>query len=110
MARSHRVASSFLPEKSSGSPALNSVGLDIWAMSIRSSIAGSKVSSSLSLVKVMSGFRTGSVDGSGRVEMEMVRGSSAVGDSRRDRTFEFLQGLCILLFPPSLEGLSVSGR
>ena len=58
----------------------------------------------------MSGSGTGSVDGSGRVEMEMVRGSNAAGDLRHGGTFEFLQGLCILLSPPSLEGLSVSGR
>ena len=64
----------------------------------------------LSLVKVMSGSGTGSVGGSGRVEVEMVRGSSAAGDSRRGGTFEFLQGLCILLFPPSLEGLPVLGQ
>ena len=56
----------------------------------------------------MSGSRTGSVDGSGRVEM--VRGSNAAGDSRHGGTFIFLQGLCILLSPPSLEGLPVSGR
>ena len=58
----------------------------------------------------MSGFGTGSVGGSGRVEMEMARGSNAAGDSRRGGMFEFLQGLCILLSPPSLEGLPVSGR
>ena len=33
----------------------------------------------LSLVKVMSGSKTGSVGGLGRVEMEIARGSSAVG-------------------------------
>ena len=48
--------------------------------------------------------------GSERVEMEIARGSSAAGDSRHGRTFEFLQGLCILLFPSSLEGLPVSGQ
>ena len=57
----------------------------------------------------MSGSGTGSVDGSGRTEMEMARGSSAAGDSRRGGMFESLQGLCILLSPPSLEGLPVSG-
>ena len=56
------------------------------------------------------GSGTGSVGGSGKVGMEMARDSSAAGDSRRVGTFEFLQGLCILLFPPSLEGLPVSGR
>ena len=58
----------------------------------------------------MSGFGAGSVDGLERVEMEMSRGSNAAGDSRRAWTFEFLQGLYILLSPPSLEGLPVSGR
>ena len=67
------------------------------------------MSSSLSLVKVMSGSRTGSKDGSGRVEMVIARGSSAAGNSRRGRTFKFLQGLCILLSPLSLDGLPVSG-
>ena len=57
----------------------------------------------------MSGFGTGSVGGFKRVEMEMSRGSNAAGDSRRDGTFRFLQGLCTLLSPPSLEGLPVSG-
>ena len=74
------------------------------------SSAGSYMSSSLSLVKVMSGSGTGSKDSSGRVEMVMARGSSAAGDSRRGGTFEFLQGLCSLLSPPSLDGLPVSGR
>ena len=35
------MALSFFPEKSSGSPALNSVGLDIRATSMRLSSAGS---------------------------------------------------------------------
>ena len=35
------MALSFLPEKSSGSPTLNSVGLDIWATSMWLSSAGS---------------------------------------------------------------------
>ena len=56
----------------------------------------------------MSGSGTGSEGDSGRVEMVMVRGSNVAGDSCRGRTFEFLQGLCTLLFPPSLEGLPVS--
>ena len=55
----------------------------------------------------MSGSETGSVGGSGGVGMAM--GSSAAGDSRHGGTFEFLQGLGILLSPPSLEGLPVSG-
>ena len=59
---------------------------------------------------VISGFGTGSKDSLGRVEMVIARGSDAAGDSRRGRTFEFLQGLCILLSPPSLDGLSVSGQ
>ena len=42
--------------------------------------------------------------------MVIARGSNAIGDSHRDGTFEFLQGLCILLSPPSLEGLPVSGQ
>ena len=58
----------------------------------------------------MSGSGIGSVGGLGRVEMEMARGSSAAGDSHRGETFGFLQGLCILLSPPSLEGLPVSDR
>ena len=40
----------------------------------------------------------------------MARGSSAAGNPHRGGTFEFLQGLCILLSPPSLDGLPVSGR
>ena len=58
----------------------------------------------------MSGSGIGSVGGSGRVEMEMARGSSAAGDSRHGETFESLQGLCILLSLPSPEGLPVSGQ
>ena len=110
MAKSQRMALSFFPEKSSGSPALNLVGLDIRATSMQLSSAGSYVSSLLSLVKVMLGSRTGSEDILGRVEMVMARGSNAAGDSRRGGMFEFLQGLCILLSPPSLDGLPVSGR
>ena len=99
----------FFPEKSFGSPALNSVGLDIVANSSRLSSVGSYVSSSLSLVITILGSGTGSTDGSGRVEMEMGRGSNAAGNSRHGGMFEFLQGLCILLSPPSLDGLPVSG-
>ena len=58
----------------------------------------------------MSGSGAGSVGGSGKVGMEMTRDSSAAGDLRRGGMFEFLQELCILLSPPSLEGLCVSGR
>ena len=58
---------------------------------------------------VMSGSGTGSEDGLGRVEMVMGRGSNAAGDSHHGRMFEFLQGLCILLSPPSPDGLPVSG-
>ena len=68
------------------------------------------MSSSLSLVKVMSGSGTGSKDGLGRVEMVIARGSSVAGDSRCSGTFKLLQGLCILLSPPSLDGLPVSGQ
>ena len=110
MAKSQRVASSFFPEKSSGSPALDLVGLDIRATSMQLSSAGLYVSSLLSLVKVMSGSRTGSKDCSGRVEMVIVRGSSAAGNLCHGGMFEFLQGLCILLSPPSLDGLPVSGQ
>ena len=46
--------------------------------------------------------------GSGKEEIVMGRGSRAAGDSCCGRTFEFLQGLCILLCPPSLDGLSVT--
>ena len=110
MPKSQHVASSFFPEKSSGSPALNSVGLDIWAISMWLSSAGSKVSSSLSLVISISGSGMGSKLGSGRVEMEMGRGSNAAGDSHHGGTFKLLQGLCILLSPLSLDGLPVSGQ
>ena len=102
------MASSFFPEKSSGSPALNSVGLDMRATSMQLSLAGSKVSSS-SLVISMSGSGTGSILGLGRVEVVMGRGSNAAGDSHRGRMFKFLQGLCTLLSPPSLDGLLVIG-
>ena len=101
------MASSFLPEKSFGSPALISVGLDIRATSIQLSSVGSKVSSS-SLVISMSGSGIGSGVGLGRVEMVIGRGANAAGDSCCDGTFEFLQGLCILLSPLSLDGLPVS--
>ena len=58
----------------------------------------------------ISGSGTGSKDGSGRVEMVMGRGSNAAGDSCHGRTFEFLQGLYILLSPSSLDGLPVSSQ
>ena len=109
MAKSQCVASLFLPEKSSGSPALYSVGLDIRATSIWLSSASSKASSSLSLVISMLGSGTGSELGLGRVEMVMGRGSNAADDSCCGRTFEFLQGLYILLSSLSLDGLPVSG-
>ena len=41
--------------------------------------------------------------------MEMGKGSSAAGNSHHVGTFESLQGLCILLSPLSLDGLSVPG-
>ena len=110
MAKSQHVASLFFPEKSSGSPALNSVGLDIGASSMGWSLAGWYCSSSLSLVIVILGSETGLGNCSGRVEIEMDRGSNAAGDSHHGGTFKFLQGLCILLSPPSLEGLPVSGQ
>ena len=55
------------------------------------------------------GSGTGSKDGSGRVEMVMGRGSNAAGDSHCGGMFKFLQGLCVLLSPPSLDGLPVIG-
>ena len=73
------------------------------------SLAGSKDSSSSSLVISMSGSRTGSGVGSGRVEMVIDKGSSAAGDSHHGGTFGLLQGLCILLSPLSLDGLPVPG-
>ena len=102
------MASSFFPEKSSGSPALYSIGLVILAMSMWLSIVGSKVSSS-SLVISISGSGVGSEVGSGRVEMEMGRSSNVAGDSHCGRTFGFCQGLCILLSPVSLGELPISG-
>ena len=45
--------------------------------------------------------------GSGRVEMEMGRGSSAADDSCHDRIFGFLQALYILLSSLSPDGLPV---
>ena len=57
----------------------------------------------------MLGSGTGSEDGSGRVEMVIARGSSAIGNSHHGGTFKFLQGLYILLSPPSLDGLPISG-
>ena len=74
------------------------------------SLVGSKVSSSLSLVISISGSGMGSELGSGRVVMVMGRGSNAAGDSCHGRMFRFLQGLCILLSPLSLDGLPVSGQ
>ena len=109
MAKSQHVALLFFPEKSSGSPALNSVALDIRATSMQLSSAGFYISSLLSLVITMLGSGTGSEDGSGRVVMVMGRGSNAAGNSHHGGTFEFLQELCILLSPPSLDGLPVSG-
>ena len=64
----------------------------------------------LSLVKVTSGSGTSSVGGSGKVAMVMARDSSAAGDSCHGGMFVSLQELCILLSPPSLEGLFVSGQ
>ena len=75
----------------------------MWLSSV-----GSKVSS-LSLVISMLGSGTGSEVGSGRVEMVMGRGSNAASNSHCGRTFELLQGLCILLSPLSLDGLPVPG-
>ena len=83
-----------------------SVGVDIRATSMRLSSVGSKVSS-LSLVISMAGSGTDSKVGLGRVEIVMGRGSSAAGDSCCGRTFKFLQGLYILLSPPSLGELLV---
>ena len=103
------MALSFFPEKSSGSPTLILVGLDIRATSMWLSSACSKVSSS-SLVISMSGSGIGSEAGLGRVEIMMGRGSNATGDSHHGRMFKFLQGLCILPSPPSLDGLPVSGQ
>ena len=74
------------------------------------SSAGSKVSSLLSLVISMWRSGMGSKLGSGRVKMVMGQGSNVAGDSHHGGTFEFLQGLCILLSPLSLDGLPVSGR
>ena len=91
------MVSSFLPEKSSSSPAFISVGLDMRAMSIGSGV-GSKDSSS-SLVISMSRSGTGLGVSSGRVEMVIGRGSSAAGDSCCGGTFGFLQVLCILFSP-----------
>ena len=51
----------------------------------------------------------GSELGLGRVVMVMGRDSNAAGNSRHSRMFEFLQGLCTLLSPLSLDGLLVSG-
>ena len=103
------MASSFFPEKSSGSPALNLVGADIGATSMRLSSAGLKVSSSLSLAISILGSGMGSKLGSGRVVMVMGGGSNAAGNSCRSGTFRFLQGLYILLSPVSLGELPVSG-
>ena len=58
----------------------------------------------------MLGSRTGSKVGSGRVEMEIGKGSNAVGGSCHGRMFKFLQGLCILLSPLSPDVLPVSGQ
>ena len=69
----------------------------------------SYVSPSLSLVISMLESGTGSKEGSGKVEMVVGRGSNAAGNSRPGGMFKFLQGLCILLFPVSLDGLPVSG-
>ena len=109
MAKSHHVASSFLLERFSGRLALISVGLDIRATSMQLSSAGSKVSSSSQGIS-MSGSRIGSEAGLGRVEIVMGRGSNAAGDSHHGRTFGFLQGICILLSPLSLDGLPVPGQ
>ena len=102
------MASLFFPEKSSGNPALYSIGLVILAMSIWLSTAGSKVAS-LSLVISILGSGMGSEVGLGRVEMEMGRGSNTAGDSCHGRTFRFLQGLCILLSLVSLGELPILG-
>ena len=103
------MVSSLFPEKFSGSPALYLVGPVIRATSMWLPSAGSKVSSLLSLVITISGSGAGSKLGLGRVVMVMGRGSNAAGDSCHGGMFEFLQGLCILLSPLSLDGLPVSG-
>ena len=107
MAKSQHMASSFFPEKSSGSPAFISVDLDMRAAFVGHSGAGLKDSSSSSLVISMSGSWMGSGVGLGRVEIVMGRGSSAAGNSHHGVTCRSLQGLCILLSPLSLDGLPV---
>ena len=71
--------------------------------------AGSKALLSSSLVILISRSGVGALVGSGRVEMEMGRGSTVAGNSCHDRTFKFLQELCIPLSVLSPGGLPVPG-
>ena len=109
MAMSQHVASSFLQEKSSESPAFISVGLTVVLATATSMLgclsAGSKLSSSL--VISMSGSGVGAFVGSRRVEMEIGRGSNAAGNSHYDGMFKFLQALFIPLSVLSSNGLLV---
>ena len=98
MAISQHMASSFLPEKSSGSLAFMSPGLVVvlaTSMSGCSGVGLKDSSSSLVILILVSG--TGAVVGSGKVEVVMDRGSSAVDNSHHDRMLEFLQALYIPL-------------
>ena len=105
MASSNHMVSTILPEKSSGSLAFISVGLVVVpSMLFKGCWAGAKCSS---LVILMLGSGMEVVVGSGRVEMEMGRGSSAADDSCHGRIFGFLQTLYILLSSLSPDGLPV---
>ena len=71
---------------------------------------GSKASLlSSSLVISMSRSGGGAFVSSGRVEIELGRGSNAAGDSCCDGTFKCLQELCIPLSVLSPDGLPVPG-
>ena len=89
MAISQWMVSSFFPEKSSGSLAFISAGLAVVLATSMSGClgAGSKGSSSSLVISIL-GSGVGMLVGSGREEMVIGRGSSAVGDSYHDRTFD----------------------
>ena len=105
MASSHLVASLFLPEKSSESPALISwICVAILLSGGRG--ADSKTSPS-SLVISMSELGIGTDSCSGIEVMVKGRGSSAAGDRHHVRMSVFLQALCILHLLLSPDGLIV---
>ena len=108
MESSHQVASSFLSEKSLGSPALISVRHVVISLSGSGSDC-SKVSSSLAVGISISGSGVEAGDCSGIVVMVRGRGSSGPANECHGVMFKSLQELCILHSLSSPDGLVVPG-